>query len=107
MTNITEITEKLEKEAKRMKCKMEIEALESLLLNVGIVVKEFEESTLIFKRAHSHYTEDWDGASKHGYDQYVQRLNINELKTIELANSLKHEINEQMDKLHSKMEELK
>ncbi|MEJ9303079.1 hypothetical protein ABEW33_12335 [Priestia megaterium] len=107
MDSITNITDKLEQEAKRMKCKIEIEALESLLSNVGNVLKEFEESTLTFQRAHGSYTENWSGASRDGYDQYVQKLNINEVKVVELGNNLKNEINVQMDRLHAKVEELK
>ena len=106
MASITNITDKLEQEAKRIKCKIEIEALESLLSNVGNVLKEFEESTLTFQRADGSYTENWSGASRDSYDQYVQKLNTNELKVVELANNLKNEINEQMDRLHAKLEEL-
>lgn len=107
MSNVTNIADKLEQEAKRMKCKIEIEALESLLSNVENVLKEFEESTLTFQRAHGSYTENWSGASRDSYDQYVQKLNINELRVVELGNQLKNEIDEQMDRLHAKVEELK
>ncbi|WP_043978152.1 hypothetical protein [Priestia megaterium] len=107
MASVTNIIDKLEQEAKRMKCKMEIEALESLLSNVGNVLNEFEESTLTFQRAHESYTGNWSGASWDSYNQYVQKLNINEVKVVELGNNLKNEINEQMDRLHAKVEELK
>ncbi|MDW4511789.1 hypothetical protein R7236_25700 [Priestia megaterium] len=107
MSNVTNIADKLEQEAKRMKCNIEIEALGSLLSNVENVLKEFEESTLTFQRAHGSYTENWRGASRDSYDQYVQKLNINELRVVELGNQLKNEIDEQMDRLHAKVEELK